>query len=111
LISSTIAPYGFFIDEVYFIACSKRLAFGYVDQPPLSLFLLSGVVKIFGHNMLAIRVLPALSMAATVFMTGLVAKKLGGSMVSMLLAGLAVIVMPIFLIFGSFIKIPSAVKT
>jgi 4-amino-4-deoxy-L-arabinose transferase-like glycosyltransferase len=102
MISSTIAPYGFFIDEVYFIACSKRLAFGYVDQPPLSLVLLAPVVKLFGYNMLAIRVLPALSMAATVFMTGLVAKKLGGSKVSMLLAGLAVIVMPIFLIFGSF---------
>jgi hypothetical protein len=102
IISSTIAPYGFFIDEVYFIACSKRLAFGYVDQPPLSLLLLSPVVKLFGHNMLAIRVLPALSMAATVFMTGLVAKKLGGSLAGMLLAGLAVMVMPIFMIFGSF---------
>jgi 4-amino-4-deoxy-L-arabinose transferase-like glycosyltransferase len=102
ILSATIEPYGFFIDEVYFIACSKRLAFGYVDQPPLSLLLLAPVVKLFGHNMLAIRVLPALSMAATVFITGLVAKKLGGGIASMLLAGLAVMVMPIFLIFGSF---------
>ncbi len=102
IISSTIQPYGFFIDEVYFIACSKRLAFGYVDQPPLSLFLLSGVVELFGHNMIAIRVLPALSMAATVFMTGLVARRLGGGLVSMLLAGLAVMMMPVFMIFGSF---------
>ncbi len=102
LISATIRPYGFFIDEVYFIACAKRLAWGYVDQPPLSLFLLALVVKLFGYNLMAIRVLPALAMAATVFMTGLLAKRLGGGLVSMLLSGLAVVFLPIFLVFTSF---------
>jgi hypothetical protein len=102
LISATIKPYGFFIDELYFIACAKRPDFGYVDQPPLSLWLLTPVIKLFGHNMLAIRVLPALSMAATVFLTGLLAKRLGGGVVSMLLSGLAVAFLPIFLVFASF---------
>jgi len=102
LISATVRPYGFFIDEVYFIACAKRPDFGYVDQPPLSLWLLSPVIKLFGHNMLVIRVLPALSMASAVFMTGLLAKRLGGGVVSMLLSGLAVAFLPIFLVFTSF---------
>ena len=27
--------YGYFIDELYYLACSRHLAWGYVDQPPL----------------------------------------------------------------------------
>ncbi|MFA3783481.1 hypothetical protein ABRY23_10505 [Melioribacteraceae bacterium 4301-Me] len=32
--------YGLFRDEYYYIECSKHLSFGYVDQPPLSIFIL-----------------------------------------------------------------------
>ena len=102
IFSSTVKPYGFFIDELYFIACSKRLAWGYIDQPPLSLLLLAPVVKIFGPNIIAIRVLPALCCASTVFITGLLVKKLGGSLISMLLASFSVALLPIFLVFTSF---------
>lgn len=102
MISSTIKPYGFFIDELYFLACSKRLAFGYIDQPPLSIALLTLMQKLFGSSMLVVRLLPALSISATVFVTGLTARRLGGSLASMLLAGLAVMVMPVLLLFGSF---------
>lgn len=28
--------YGYFIDELYYIACARRLDFGYVDHPPLA---------------------------------------------------------------------------
>ena len=27
--------YGYFVDELYYLACSHHLAWGYVDQPPL----------------------------------------------------------------------------
>jgi 4-amino-4-deoxy-L-arabinose transferase-like glycosyltransferase len=102
MICAAIRPYGFFIDELYFIACAKRPAFGYVDQPPLSLWMLSPVIRLFGHNILAIRALPALCMAVTVFITGLLAKQLGGSVFSMMLSGFTVAFLPIFLIFSSF---------
>jgi hypothetical protein len=102
IICSTIKPYGFFIDELYFMSCSQRLAFGYIDQPPLSIAILSFIIKLFGHNLIAIRILPALSLAATVFISGLLARRLGGGLASMLLTGLAVLVLPIFLVFASF---------
>jgi hypothetical protein len=102
MISSTIKPYGYFIDELYFLACSKRLAFGYIDQPPLSIALLALIQKLFGSSMMVVRLLPALSISATVFVTGLITRRLGGSLASMILAGLGVMVMPVFLLFGSF---------
>ena len=102
VISSTIRPYGFFIDELYFISCAHRPAFGYIDQPPLSIIILTGITGIFGNNMIAIRVIPALCLAATVFVTGMLAKRLGAGITGMLLASVAVAIMPVFLIFCSF---------
>ena len=32
---ATAARYGYFRDALYYLACSRHLAFGYVDQPPL----------------------------------------------------------------------------
>ena len=76
--SNLFANYGFFRDEFYYIACSKRLAAGYVDQPPLSIYILALSRLLFGDSLFAIRLLPALSSAVTVFITGLMVKKFNG---------------------------------
>jgi hypothetical protein len=74
----TNGRYGYFRDELYYIACSRHLAFGYVDQPPLSILLLRLSQVLFGNSLFAIRLLPALAGAATVTITGLIARELGG---------------------------------
>jgi 4-amino-4-deoxy-L-arabinose transferase-like glycosyltransferase len=70
--------YGYFRDELYYLACTRHLDFGYVDQPPLSILLLRLSEALFGDSLFAIRVLPALAGAATVALTGLIARELGG---------------------------------
>jgi len=70
--------YGYFRDELYYIACGQHLAFGYVDQPPLSILLLRLSQVLLGSSLVAIRLLPALAGAATVAITGLIARELGG---------------------------------
>jgi Dolichyl-phosphate-mannose-protein mannosyltransferase len=74
----TNGRYGYFRDELYYIACGHHLAFGYVDQPPLSILLLRLSEILFGNSLFAIRLLPALADAATVTITGLIARELGG---------------------------------
>src|SRR5262245_16099597 len=74
----TIGRYGYFRDELYYIACARHLAFGYVDQPPLSILLLRLSEALLGSSLFAVRLLPALAGAATVALTGLIARDLGG---------------------------------
>ena len=89
--------YGYFRDELYYIACSNHLALGYVDQPPLSILLLKVVRWLLGDSLHAIRLLPALAVALTVALAGLTARKLGGGRLAQVLAALAVITAPIML--------------
>lgn len=96
------SQYGYFRDELYYIACAKRLAFGYVDHPPLAPFLLRLVMTTLGDSILAIRLLPALAAAATVFLTGVIARRLGGSTFAQSLAALAMAIAPGFLLFCGF---------
>src|SRR6266576_4240882 len=74
----TNGRYGYFRDELYYIACGRHLAFGYVDQPPLSILLLRLSQVLLGNSLFAIRLLPALTGAATIALTGVIARELGG---------------------------------
>jgi hypothetical protein len=101
IIPTILGGYGYFIDEWYYIACANRLAFGFVDHPPLAPLLLNLMMSIAGSSLVAIRILPALAGGVTVYVTGLMARDLGGGVVAQGVAALAVIIAPGFLlIFG-----------
>ena len=89
--------YGIFRDELYYIACSKHLAWGYVDQPPFSIAALWLNRHVFGDSLFALRILPALAGAAVVFLAGLLVKKLGGDRFAQVLAACCVLAAPLVL--------------
>ena len=60
--------YGYFRDELYFLACAKHPALGYVDQPPLSIMVLAAWVKVFGDSLVSIHVPMMLAYAGTVIL-------------------------------------------
>lgn len=80
--------YEIFRDELYYLACADHLALGYVDQPPLSIWLLAGVRAVLGDSLFAIRLLPAVAGAALVLVTGLLARELGGGRFAVTVAAL-----------------------
>jgi hypothetical protein len=75
---ATSTGYGYFRDELYYLACAEHLDAGYVDHPPLSVYVLWAVRGLFGDSLPALRLLPALLGAATVALVGLMARALGG---------------------------------
>ncbi|KAB2957627.1 MAG: glycosyltransferase, partial [Thermoanaerobaculia bacterium] len=64
----TATGYGIFRDELYYLSCSRRLAWGYVDQPPLVALLAALVRAVAGESLVALRALPAAALAATVLL-------------------------------------------
>jgi hypothetical protein len=94
----TATRYGIFRDEMYYVACSEHLAWGYVDQPPLIAFLIWITRHLFGDSLLGLRLLPALAGAALVWMAGALAREMGGGRFAQSLAALAVLPVPIYLI-------------
>lgn len=78
--------YGLFRDELYYLACADHLAAGYVDQPPLSVYILKLHTTIFGDSLFAIRLVPALASALMMFLTGLMTLRMGGNKFAQFLA-------------------------
>lgn len=92
--------YGFFRDELYFVICGFRPAWGYVDQPPVVPLLAAGS-QLFGHSLFLLRAVPAFFAAACVFTTCLLVVELGGGIFAEFFAGLVAIVTPVLMHFGS----------
>jgi hypothetical protein len=90
--------YGIFRDELYYLACSEHLDFGYVDQPPLIALCAWIARHLFGESLLGLRLLPALAGAATVWWTGRLAREMGGRTFAQAMAALAVFAAPIYLL-------------
>ncbi|MBC8044972.1 MAG: glycosyltransferase family 39 protein, partial [Rhizobacter sp.] len=108
---AAIPGYGYFRDELYYFACTEHLAWGYVDQPPFSIFILWLWRSLFGEGIFALRLLPALCGVATVVLTGLMVRDLngngGGKKTAVFVATLAVLIAPVYLAMNAFYSMNS----
>ena len=83
------ARYGYVRDELYFLSAGQHLAFGYVDQPPLTPLLARLGATLTGNTLVGFRVLPALALGALVVMTAMMSGRLGADRTGQVLAALA----------------------
>jgi hypothetical protein len=83
------ARYGYVRDELYFLAAGHHLAFGYVDQPPLTPLLARLGQLATGNTLVGFRVLPGLALVALVLTTAAMSRRLGAGRAGQILAALA----------------------
>lgn len=86
--------YGYFVDELYYLACGDHLDWGYVDQPPLIALVVKLVGLTIGTSLPALRLLPALAGAAEVLLTAAIARELGGGRFAQGFAALTALAAP-----------------
>jgi hypothetical protein len=97
-----VRHYGFFRDELYYMACGEHLAWGYIDQPPFIAFAAWFSRHVLGNSIVALRLFPVLAGSAVVFLTGILARELGGGRFAQFLAAMAILLAPAYLAFDSF---------
>src|SRR5579863_7188897 len=93
----TNGRYGYFRDELYYLACGDHLDWGYVDHAPLIALIARTSRALFGDSLHAIRFFAALASPALILLTGLITRELGGGRFAVALACLCVLVAPIWL--------------
>ena len=87
--------YGFHRDELNFIYNAMNLDWGYVEYPPLTPFITRGIINVFGVSSIALKFTAALIMTLGVWLTGLMAKELGGKRPAQALAMVCSAVAPL----------------
>jgi hypothetical protein len=96
--------YGFHGDELYFLDSARHLQGGYVDQPILIPLLARVSLSLFGVWLPGLRIWSALAVAATVIISALLARELGGRRNAQLLAAVATATMPALLGVGDILE-------
>jgi 4-amino-4-deoxy-L-arabinose transferase-like glycosyltransferase len=87
LLVAFASRYGYHRDELYFIAAGHHLAWGYADQGPLTPLIARAMTEIEPDSLTVLRLPSALAAGATVLLTGMLARELGGTSRAQAIAG------------------------
>ena len=96
----TAGRYGYHRDELYFLACARHMAWGFVDQPPITPAIAKLSQAVAPDSLVALRVIPALIYASLVVLAGLTARELGAGRTGQLGASLCAATAPGLLLAG-----------
>lgn len=89
--------YGYFRDELYYIALSHHLDWGYIDVPPLLPFCITLLRYTIGNSLFAIHLFSAMMGVFVLIITWMMVKKMGGKLFSQVLVFVCVILAPFYI--------------
>lgn len=100
--AGVFGSYGWFADELYFLACADRPALGYVDHPPLATLLLAVFRTVFHDNLALIRLVPTAAFVVAIVQVGRLARALDGGPFAQTLAAALFATAPAVLVIAGF---------
>lgn len=92
--------YGYHADELLYMAMADQPAWGYKEGPPLISFITWAVLQVSENSLWLLRLLPTLSGAALIGLTGWITVLLGGGPRAVLITCTAILMDPSFLATG-----------
>ena len=92
---ATNGRYGFHRDELQFLTDARHLDWGFVAYPPMTPFLESISLRLFGLSLVGLRLFSVIAQAAVILISGLMARDLGGGRLAQVTATLTVGLSPL----------------
>ncbi|MEP6847380.1 MAG: glycosyltransferase family 39 protein [Acidobacteriota bacterium] len=99
--------YGYFRDELYFMACAEHLAWGYPDHAPMVAFMAKTSRVLMGDSLFSIRFFPAVAAAVKVMLTAMLVKEFGGKRFAAIIACVCVFFAPVYLAIDNLLSMNS----
>jgi Dolichyl-phosphate-mannose-protein mannosyltransferase len=93
--------YGFHRDELQFLTDARHMDWGFVAYPPFTAFVERIGMALFGLSIVGLRLFSVLAQAVAVFVSGLMARELGGKKLAQITTALAVAFSPLSLFEGT----------
>src|SRR5262249_46994629 len=87
---ATNGHYGFHRDELQVLSDARHMDWGFVPYPPFTPFMERIGLSLFGLSLVGLRMFSVIANTAAIFMTGLIARELGGGRLAQVTATLAI---------------------
>ncbi len=87
--------YGFHRDELQFLSDARHLDWGFVAFPPLTPLVERISLSLFGLSIVGLRLFSVIAQAILIFVSGLMARDLGGGRLAQVITALAVAFSPL----------------
>ena len=87
---ATNGRYGFHRDELQFLSDARHLDWGYVSYPPFTPFVEHIGLSLFGLSLVGLRLFSVIAQTIVIFISGIMARDLGGKRLAQVTTALAV---------------------
>jgi Dolichyl-phosphate-mannose-protein mannosyltransferase len=99
--------YGFHRDELQFLSDARHLDWGFVSYPPFTAAIERIAMSLFGLSMVGLRLFSVLAQFTAIFVSGLIARELGGRRMAQVAAALTTAFSPVSLFEGTLFQYTS----